>query len=85
MKSPIKNLVNILRNNYNYDASIIFSTPQRQDAVSLFWFESEEKGYIFRFVDWEMNIKDFITIQAMYKHLDKLIKTLDLTIQEIER
>ena len=85
MKSPIKNLVNILKNDFNYNTSVIFETPTRQDAISLQWFESEEKGMVFRFVDWKMDIKDFITIQAMYKHLDKMIKQYDLKVQEIER
>ena len=85
MKSPIKNLVKILQNDFDYNTSIIFQTPSRPDAITLEWYESEEKGYVFRFVDWKMNIKDFVTIQAMYKHLDRLIKEYDLTIQEIER
>ena len=85
MKSPIKNLVKILQNDFKYNTSVIFETPSRPDAITLEWFESEEKGFVFRFVDWKMNIKDFITIQAMYKHLDKLIKLHNLRIQEIER
>ena len=85
MKSPIKNLVNILQNDFNYNTSIIFQTPTRPDAITLEWYKSEEKGYVFRFVDWKMNIKDYITIQSMYKHLDKLIKEYNLSIQEVER
>ena len=88
MKSPIKNLTNILLNDHKFGTSVtLMNKDGKWSEVTVTWrcLENEVFFQIWNSIGSDIKIYKCTTVQAMYKKLTELIEKYDLIVTEIER
>ena len=87
MKSPIKNLTNILLNDHNFGTSVtLMNKDNKWSEVTIQWRQTEAKTFfqIWNSIGADIEIYECRSIQAMYKKLSLLINKYDLIVTEIQ-